>query len=289
MSILNQYRALQSQTETLVSNEALIDSRTEQDRLHFLTNFATLINFFDNHNEPYFDWAPALLKDPIFLLASISKNKFSEQGRIELNAISKNRTGNDVEKGIDQLCKQLIEGFMLLGSWTHYMTQTNKEYNLKKYVLSEVKTNFSADLWSLLALRHQLFLSSQLSGIKPIKNTIFKSYDEKVWKQSNGKQPYWEVLNIKHPVTENSNETILDAIVNVGNRLYTFMDQIVSYATHEFELLKKQKSQFPDTLLLRTFVNLLKVQQDQLNTLSAKHLQFYYSSILNKIRYTRLN
>jgi len=63
-----------------------------------------------------------------------------------------------------------------------------------------------------------------------------------------------------------------------------FFGTIIQHAAAGFSKIKDQKSKYPDTTLLRTFVNLLKVQQDQLNGLSQKHLSFYYESILKQAK-----
>ncbi|MEJ0103893.1 MAG: hypothetical protein WDO19_15620 [Bacteroidota bacterium] len=74
MDPLNQHTIISSLQKALVPAPRMIDGRTERDRLWFLSAFAGLINFYNTDNNREGSWRPFLLKDPVFLLAFISKN-----------------------------------------------------------------------------------------------------------------------------------------------------------------------------------------------------------------------
>ena len=78
MALIDQNSAIISLNTALVPSSYLIESRSETDRLNFLANFASLINFYDHTNKVNGNWAPFLLKDPVFLMASISKTPFQK-------------------------------------------------------------------------------------------------------------------------------------------------------------------------------------------------------------------
>ena len=78
MNTIDQYSIMLPPVQFLDPGLSLIDGRTEQDWLSFLCDYATLINFYDSNNEVTGNWAPFLLKDPVFLLASISTTRFDE-------------------------------------------------------------------------------------------------------------------------------------------------------------------------------------------------------------------
>ncbi|MFT5890110.1 MAG: hypothetical protein ACI9Y7_000199 [Dokdonia sp.] len=79
MITIDQNSAITSLNNALVPSSCLIDSRSEIDRLSFLAKFASLINFYDQTNKVNGDWSPFLLKDPIFLIASIATTPFHEK------------------------------------------------------------------------------------------------------------------------------------------------------------------------------------------------------------------
>src|SRR4051812_23349780 len=82
----DQNNAIVSLEKALVPGAELIDGRTETDRLWFFSEFASLINFYDSSNTVNGNWAPFLLKDPVFLMAAIAKTKIADFKSPFLNA-----------------------------------------------------------------------------------------------------------------------------------------------------------------------------------------------------------
>lgn len=317
MALIDQNSAVLSLDEALIPSETLIDARSETDRLNFLSNFATLINFYDSTNTLHGNWAPFLLKDPVFLLAAISKTNVSRIQAPFLNACSAiqsrylgawdNKNKSDVAFCFNQLFDQLTYGFMQLEYWSRYMQVSEEDYDLKQYVLQQINTTFSAYFWAVLSFREYLFLSSAIEGIKRVKYYLFESYNEIAWKQNKGKSPYWEILNISPPDSSHNENTWEDnplkalkasgneakiievcftALSGIGDVVFNFLKTIIHNAPSELEKLKTKRSNYPDTLLLRTFVHLLEVPQKQLNGLTQKHLTFYYNDILKQTKNT---
>ncbi|WP_152969639.1 hypothetical protein [Pedobacter sp. Hv1] len=287
---MDQNSAILAQEMALIPGSSLIDGRTEIDRLSFLSNFASVINFYNHDNTINGNWAPFLLKDPAFLLAHISKTKVEKilsAYLITCNQIEpivkKQRINRALFIGMNNLFDQLTTIFVRIERWTHYMQVTDIDYELKKYVLHQVKNTYSAYFWAIMAIREDLSLLPYGFKIKAVPYEQFNHFDEQIWKQSRNKIPYWEVLGIAHQVDENSRPlTVYTAIQKIGNELLNFLEAIVTYAAKEYETVKSEKGKYPDTLLLRTFVDLLGNYKDQLNEVSQKHLQFYYQDILKQ-------
>ncbi len=289
MNIIDQNKAAFYLNKALVPDSILIDGRTEEDRLGFLVNYATLINFYDINNTLSGDWAPFLLKDPIFLLAFISKTNIQKMRTLYLNttlklqySVRKNESNEDNSNGLNQLLDQLTEAFMQIELWTYYMQKSEDIYDLKSYVIHEVKTDLSQYLWAILSLRERMHLSPLIKGIEPVKTYLFQNYDAEIWKESMNKIPYWKLLGLHKKFRKNKLKDIVEALLRVGNIVFTFLDQILDYSTIAYKNFKAKKSKFPDTILLRTFIKLLQVHQRQLNTISQKHLKFYYKDILKQ-------
>jgi hypothetical protein len=296
MSAIDQNSALLSLERALVPAPLLIDGRTEQDRLGFLAEFASLINFYDKENNIHGNWSPFLLKDPLFLLASISKTGYAKLHTMYLNTCLRLdkvlaqasqiiMDTNIIPVYFNQLFDQLISVFMHFKRWIYYMQRSDDEYTLKTYVIHQTQSNFSKYFWAIISLRQNLFLSAAIKGIEPVDTSrfqFFDHYDEIIWKQNKDKSPYWEVLNLQHPIKKNTSFDFFKALKKVGDSLFNFFHTVIKNAGTEFEKLKVKGSKYPDTILLRVFVNLLKAQQDQLNGISQKHLQFYYNDILKQ-------
>ena len=96
MNTLHQNTIITSLEAALTPSPYLIDGRTERDWLSFIADFGSLINFYDTNNKANSNWSPFLLKDPVVLLASISKTNVTNYHTLYLE------TGNQIEKAVEQ-------------------------------------------------------------------------------------------------------------------------------------------------------------------------------------------
>lgn len=303
MKFINQNSAVLSLSSALDPSYAVIDGRKEIDRLKFLTDFSSLINFYDQENKINGNWNPFLMKDPVFLTASIAKVNFNKLHNQflktckSLNHLINNPVINDKHQDIsisfNQLFNQLLSIFFRIERWSHFMFRFDHKYELKDYLLDKVKTKFSAYFWALISLWENHPINVIVKDIQPIKASWFNNFDQYIWKDSKNQEPFWEVLNIKLDigVEQSASDAILEqvslsgiynSLVGVGDELFTFLHTLVEHAKDAYNSVKVTGSQFPDTVLLRSFVKLLKVQQDQLNEISGNHLQFYFKDILKQ-------
>ncbi|AYL99038.1 hypothetical protein [Mucilaginibacter celer] len=291
MSIIDQNSILQSLNKALVPAPLLIDGRTETDRLCFLNDFATLINFYDKDNVRNGSWAPFLLKDPVFLLAQISQTNFEKIHNRYINTcidVKKIQWAQQVPEfaaaaSVNQLFDLLAEVYNCIKGWTSYMLNSLDSYDLKTDIIYQVTNTYGKNLWATLSLRQSLYLSSMIPGIEPAQYYLYDGYNQ-TWTQSKGSGPYWEVFNI-NPVKPGDTAqlgAVFNALIKNGDELFNFFQAIISRAAIELEIVKLKKSSYPDTTLLRTFVNQLQVYQDQLNGIAQKHLDFYYQDILKQ-------
>ncbi len=293
MVAVNPYRSLASIEKSLAATSQLVDARTEQDWLFFLGEFATLINFYDQDNTVNGNWAPFLLKDPVFLVAAIAKTKVADLHAIYFKTktalqqlFTKGIELGKIGIGINDMLEQIFHVFVYLKRWIYYLHTTVEEYELKTYILQQVEKVYSKYFWAISSLRQVLFSTTIIPGISkfdPGKLNAFQAHEELVWKKYENKEPYWEVLNLQHPINENSPEAIFKSLAKAGDEIFVFFNNVVVHAQQAFEKLSGTKSTHPDTTLLRSFVHLLKIQQAELNKLSEKHLDFYYQDVLQQV------
>lgn len=302
MNQFDQHTAIIALEEALVPAAGLVDSRTEADNLRLLVDIASLFNFYDQTNKINGNWSPFLLKDPVFLVASIAKTSFQKAHSLFINTCSHLETAllTDtntafISNAFNQLFDQLTYVFHTIERWTYYMQQSSLEYNLKTYIIQQVKEKQSAVLWALLALKSDLNMNDLIPNIKPVDTYAYENYDQKIWKESKGKQPYWTILGLPTvPCKEAKNEhcfylseltpnDLFKAVCKTGKKVFAFYSNCISYAETELVSVQNVPGHFPDTILLRTFTSLLKIYQAQLNSLSEKHLNFYYGDILKQL------
>jgi len=295
MIAIDQNSALASLEAALVPPPELVDARTERDRLFFLANFAGLINFYDSSNTKAGHWAPFLLKDPVFLLAHISQTEFRKLHTAYHSAIVRieglmQKQGQPAEIAInlDRLFDEFTDIFMKLERWTFYMQMCDLKYELKTFLIQQIKTIYSPFFWAMQSLRESLFISDTFEGIKPVRYYRFDDFDKIIWCENKNKSPYWEVLGCNKTSADQQDQTenissCFSALVMVGEKLFGLLYEVINQASSQYEVVSRQRSHFPDTTLLRTFVDLLKVQQEQLNGVSNRHLDFYYRDILKQV------
>ncbi|WP_130735399.1 hypothetical protein [Flavobacterium sp. J27] len=280
---------MNSLEEALIPSSSLIDGRTERDWLSFIADFASLINFYDASNQINGNWSPFILKDPVVILATISKTNVSKKHAHFLHTCShittlyeKNQSDQNISTLIVTLFDQVFQLFLKLERWIHFLLQSNQEFSLKEYIIYQVENSYSAQLWALLSLKRQLTLHKIIATTETFEWTIFQKANQQIWKQNKDKKTFWEVLHLDASFLKNKIPDFIRAIKKSGDQLFTFFASIVHYAKIAFDKLKETKSKFPDTVLMRTFINLLMNHSKQLNEISQKHLNFYYSDILKQ-------
>ncbi len=293
MSNVNLDRVLRSINENLNFPTQLVDARTEIDRIDFVTRYAKLINFYNKNNTKEGSWQPFMLKDPVFLMAHISSLDF--KGTIRLfktsctNAVSKipieiidsTKEAISVEM-LNPLFQQIFEVFAKMHKWSYFMENSEQDYRLKVYFQQMIRTKYAAIYWAIKDLFNDLNKSTHFKGINLIDEAYYKEYSAKIWTTSTDQRTFWEILEIKHPITLNQVTDLLNALKISGNAIVGFYQLMVEKAQEEFTILSAVQTNYPDTLLIRAFFELLKSNQDDLNDLSAKHLNFYYKEILKQ-------
>src|SRR3569833_230995 len=181
MNAIDQYKITQSWKQSLVPAPALIDSRTEQDRLNFLCKYASLINFYDSNNQLKGNWEPFLIKDPVFLLAHIAKTRSTAMHSHYLNTCTTldrltqpkppkhpDNYQMDLDSAFNVLFAGLTDVFVHIKRWIYFMQMTNDEYDLKTYIIYQTKTNFSQYYWALTSLQQGMYMASVTKGIDPV-------------------------------------------------------------------------------------------------------------------------
>lgn len=277
----------------LVPGKVLIDDRTEPERLAFLAEFASLINFYNGANTLTGDWRPFLLKDPVFLMASISQVRFEYWNTLYRNACLKVQRevpltldSRDLGYSFNELFDQFTNVFLCMERWTHYMVKMQDEYELRTYMLGKVQDIFGPYLWALVSFKEAMYITRLVPHLAPVPlyrfDVFYGENYNPVWVLNKDKNPYWDVLGLDQDITKNSADQLFGAFKRLGDELFSFFHTIISHAGPQYDKLSAGISKYADTTLLRTFISLLQVQQDQLNTLSEKHLEFYYHDILKQ-------
>lgn len=266
----------------------LVDNRDSADWLNFIARFAGLINFYDKNNTLDGNWAPFILKDPFFLAITMSKTDTEKQNnRFRKSCTSLNTAESQKKPAIfNQLFDNILSVFRQIEAWTAAMQLTPQQYELKTHTLSEVKDIYSPYLWAFLELRLYLSKNNSALLIVPPYMDRYQNYDAIIWKTNKDKRPFWEVLGQDSAAAINNPNTLQKVLSDNGNRIFSFFKSLREMAQTDLVIIGHQSSPFPDTLLLRSFIEVMRVNQLEMNSLSQNHLDFYYADILKQIKKT---
>ncbi|MFT5822743.1 MAG: hypothetical protein ACI8ZM_004000 [Crocinitomix sp.] len=280
--------ALLSLDQNLNQPGLLIDDRTEQQYLNFISGFSRLINFYNKSNIVEGSWEPFLLKDPVFLLATISQFDVTNKSKLFKNSYTQcldsvNQIAENDLSTLKPLFNQIFDAFDDLLKWSTFMYDGQLSYSLKNDVIGEIEMVFATCFWAFVDLLNELSLSSKFTGLVNVDQGFTYKFEINLWASVESRKPYRKVLGLTKPLNKTTLEDLINCLKDNGIRVFQFYQRIVTKSNHAYQELSAQKTTYPDTLLLRTFFELLKVNQQDLNGLTEKHLAFYYNRILKQL------
>ena len=303
MKVISQNSALQSWEKALHHQSIELEGRNTVDRLKFLSDFSTLINFYDLENKKRQNWSRFLLKDPVILLASIASTDYTPISKLFYRTVSnthrlielkeakkKNVDDREIGNNFNQLFDQLTDLFIILELWTSYMKEFHHDYDLKHYIFKQLKEKYGPYFWSLLSFRQALHSLDKPLKVDAVKYYLFEDYDQKVWR-NHELESFWEFFGLDHIPKLNeeafnqssfTNGILLIGLEAFGQEILKFLKTIIKEAKLAYLTHQKNKSKYPDTILLRAFSELLNVYKHDFNQLNKKHLNFYFKSILKQ-------
>lgn len=259
-----------------------VDERTVPDHLRFAAVYADLIHFYDKHNRKNGTWRPFLLKDPIILLAAISRTDYAGKHMLFLSLASRLNQRQDEQAGGDRSfeplhCGSLLENlfnlvqsvFVDIDDWLVQMENGRARYPLKEFLEKQVGQTIAPLLWRFLTLR--AIASRRYKRVEAPDYPLFENFHS-IWRtqfnKESGKLP--------------DDADAIQLLQQLYHPLFGIYVQTIDHAGVAFKNLKEKLKAPPDTALLTAFAQLMEVQQQQLNKITQRHLDFYYLNILEQ-------
>lgn len=259
---------------------APVDSQHARDRLAFAARFARLVRFHPleyaaDHGlsrREWSDWQPFLLKDPAVLLAYIAATDYRGL-HAEFDTL-RHASGIDKEASLalaPALLRLLRDLFSTLGHWSNWLDRQDPGFPLRAFLSRRVEEQLAG----ALARMRELHAALARQGLTDTPDLIwYRSFDAN-----------WQV-RIADPVGRSDEDApaLLDRAVEMLRQCYLdtldVMVQTIDAAAHQYEVVARQATPHPDTALLRVFVDLMHHQQEALNRIGRRHLDFYYRRVL---------
>ncbi len=295
---------------------AKIDEKEFADWIVFANNFAAFVNYYNHSNVTAGNWQPFFSNDisaqlGTIALQNISRYQLEVKERFDFIRNDENKSSlNQIKIKLEELYSAILT---LSKSIDNYVKKLPAETSLKQTINNLVKTKLSSSLKRLIAyykaaeddgyLAHNtghdwIILNLPLTGAAQIINgeglseiwydsvsypdwTAFKndiSPDDSIFKNPlddpNKTVDEREYLNIEHA----ANHNLFTGIFDIFLSYYT---KVIQEA--EVELLKTLESynkHTPHYALFLSFLMLYRFTQQHINTITQRHLDFYYKDVL---------
>ncbi|HSZ24427.1 MAG TPA: hypothetical protein VK766_01850, partial [Cytophagaceae bacterium] len=258
-----------------------IDERSFEDLLVFASGFSRLINYYNLSNKAEGDWSD-FLNDETVILASMMD---ADPGRLDIEFkkyLYKADLFNRREKKIFYLQKCLASIYDLALRF-QYWHQKLKAIESFTFSESQVKQEVENAIVSKLSDALRSFKSLVLSIESQEGFEFSRSFDFDRF------EPVWLLKGVE------VNAKIVET-TDFKNRfsLITSELEIVFQSFYETILYLKRKStdymkqslqkdnHYPEVALFLSFLKLFKIAQEDLNAISKRHLEFYYSLVLKQ-------
>lgn len=268
--------------ESLFPEYALVDERDISDLLAFAAEYGKLLQFYNDKNTRDGDWQLFWLKDISIFLANLGQTdylQFEHRYNLILEDISVSHTVNEKIIPTRNLILLIQSMQQLLNNWYEQTTRINA---IKTHKLEGIEL----DLYNIIRFnlcKNVIELESYQLGLQ--KNRIFrksqlvKGFDiSKVWGNIADAQP----AVLKGEGRMQKLDSVLKKIELVYNAFYKAIIHIVQKIPKYLnESLERDDSHLPNTSLYIAFLRLFQIQQAELNSVSSRHLDYYYFNILN--------
>ncbi|MFK7908705.1 MAG: hypothetical protein AB8B69_26490, partial [Chitinophagales bacterium] len=282
--------------KALLPEYVKVDERDLSHLLTFAAKYSKLINFYNLKNEIHGDWHPFLTNDISIFLAtilSIDVDEIRKKNYTYINEIIRsNARRNDKIANLRIFFHSVLSIAQLFNSWHIHLSKINATLiNDLAGIELEIQNIIEFKLRPALQKLKGYDLGAEKS--QNIGVSIGLSYNEfhKIWQINK------EDIETQNIYDGHNSETSLDFNINIDNALKkiqliyrTFFNglvRIVTMAKEYFdESLTDDQNHEPHTALLIAFLQIFQHNQDHLNTITERHLDLYYSKILQQKRKT---
>lgn len=290
---------------------ARVDEKEYADWIMFANNFAAFINYYNNSNVLAGNWRPFFSSDisaqlGTIALQNINRYQLEIKERFDFIRDDDNKSSiNEIRIKLEELISALLT---LSKSLDNYVLRLPEETSLKQTIKNLIKTKLSPSLNRLIAyykgaqghgyLNHNIghewmILNMPLTDASKIINTEELS---KIWFEDSAYSTWAAYKNhilpdesiFNNPLTAFS-DTFLSIEHAANHNLFTgiFDTYLSNYSKiiqeAESELLKTLESydkHTPHYALFLSFLMLFRFTQSHINTITQRHLDFYYKEVL---------
>lgn len=272
--------------ESLFPKYALVDERDISDLLSFAAEYGKLLHFYNDKNTIDGDWELFWLKDISIFLASLGHTDYKQfEQRYDniIEEISISHTVKDKAVPTRELIELIQSMQVLLNTWYEQTTNINA-------IKTQKLEGIELDLYNIIKLN----LSKNVEQLESYQLSLHK---ERIFRKSQlvkglGISKVWGRIEDAAPIYLDGGSKIekLNSVIKkielIYNAFYKAIIHIVQrIPKYLIESLENDDNHLPNTSLYIAFLRLFQIQQEELNSVSSRHLDYYYFNILkDKLR-----
>lgn len=257
-------------------DEIKVDERSMNDLINFVGNISRELNYFDENNVASGSFNVMFSGDESFLIseiASFEHNKYFDKKNILIKKYDESTNYDEKIKISLELLNLSISFFRKIDEWFERAFKQNINLNNTQLQieLESVIKNQASKIFQNLKLITKIYNENGfLSENKTIEN-YFKS---DIWNYS--KTSHFKI----NTFNDFNNDILFKNLVLINNSVFKILKTLVIRSRKQLSNILKRPDHNPHIGLLLTFITLFKHLQNDINKISKKHLDFYYSKIL---------
>ena len=270
----------------LAPEYALLDQRKSADQMSAALEFAKLLAYYDESNQRAGDWSDFFRRDISFLLAQIATTNFQREG-FQTGALqSAAREGRADIRQILHAIYRMTSRIDFWYLWAREIAEKDLAHDgpgsgLGTEIFKKLEGAIEKDLRQLLGAN----LKSLLQGLTRARGGAdwagywegWESRLSAIWRP----QPQLGDGGPAALIAEVTDGGPLEGLLAILRRLQQTDLGLGELARRHLEdALDEQADHPPHTALYMTFARLLDLLRDRMNSLSGKHLDFYYREVL---------
>jgi len=257
-----------------------VDERNLEDLLLFVAKISKLIRFYNTDDEIEGDWS-SFFNDELVILAAIHQTDPPEIEQNFQQIISNIKRFKRPEKKLLYLEKAFVEVFevaQLFEKWSKRLREVESFSGSPSPLRNEIFNAIDNRLGQAFLDFQNLYIDIQQSAdLKLTAPLSFQNFS-----------PFWAFGESKKALNKSDSESVdvyqfyVGYLEDIFQVFYETLIYLKNQAGHYFNESLKADTHYPEISLLVAFLQLYETQQNHLNDVSQRYLDFYYYEVLKQ-------
>lgn len=274
----------QRMLKALAPSYVKIDERTTSDLLAFAAEYSKLINYYSLDNSLVGDWSRFISNDiSVFIASIISTNlhAIEREHNEQLHTLENTPRIDEKMDVLESLFTHSISLYKRINDWyDHTLRMTrlnpNDSTELENELENAIKQQLCQNLRALLEYRRDIGFAQR--GEFP--DDIIEDVFHPIWFRNHNELMSTTIELVEGGIDQKIRIYTKQIRIQFRN-VYSVMAYVLQVAPKFLQKTLQEKDDHrPDAALFIAFLELFKHAQDQLNTITEQHLNFYYYDVL---------